>query len=77
MANIAGVIGQVIETMPNSLYKVVFTDGKEKICYLAGKMKINKIKVLMGDSVEVVLDPHGGKTTNRIVRRLSPGRSDE
>lgn len=62
------VLGEVIESLPNALYRVQVGD-KEVVCYLAGKMKINNIKVLVGDKVEVVLDPYGGKTTNRIVRR--------
>lgn len=62
------VLGMVTESLPNVLYRVD-VGGKEVICYLSGKMKINKIKVLVGDKVEVILDPYGGKNTNRIVRR--------
>lgn len=39
------------------------------LAYLAGKMRLHRIRVLMGDSVEMVLDPYGGRA--RIVRRLS------
>ena len=39
------------------------------LAYLAGKMRLHRIRVLMGDSVEMVLDPYGGKA--RIVRRLT------
>jgi len=38
------------------------------MAYLAGKMRMNKIRVLVGDRVEVKVDPYGGK--GRIVRRL-------
>lgn len=60
----------VIETMPNLQYKVKLSDGKEVIGYASGKMKINKIKVMIGDKVEIILDPYNGKATNRIVRRI-------
>lgn len=63
-----GVLGEVTESFPNALYRVQIGD-KEIICYLAGKMKVHNIKVLVGDKVEVVLDPYGGKATNRIIRR--------
>lgn len=63
-----GVIGEVQETLPNLTYRVT-VEGKEYICYVSGKMKKNKIHVIVGDKVEVVLDPYGGKATNRIVRR--------
>ncbi|MBI3572152.1 translation initiation factor IF-1 [Candidatus Kaiserbacteria bacterium] len=39
------------------------------LAYLAGKMRLNRIRVLMGDQVEMVLDPYGGRA--RIVRRLT------
>ncbi len=61
--------GIVVECLPAALYRVDFGDGKEKLCYLAGKMKFNHIRVLVGDSVDVVLDPYGGKATNRIIKR--------
>jgi translation initiation factor IF-1 len=43
-------------------------DKKEILAYLSGKMRMHRIKVLIGDSVEVVLDPYGGK--GRITKRL-------
>lgn len=39
------------------------------LAYLAGKMRLNRIRVLMGDQVEMILDPYGGRA--RIVRRLT------
>jgi len=43
-------------------------EEKEILAYLGGKMRMHRIKVLIGDSVEVVLDSYGGK--GRIVKRL-------
>ena len=62
--------GIVIECLPNNLYKTELTDGKTVICYMAGRMRINKIRILLGDKVEIILDPYKGKTTNRIIKRL-------
>ena len=59
--------GQVTEALPNTLFRVELPDGKEVLAFLSGKMRMNRIKVLIGDRVEVVLDPYGGK--GRIVRR--------
>jgi translation initiation factor IF-1 len=64
-------IGIVTEALPNALFRVKFGE-EEKLSYLSGKMRLNRIKVLIGDSVEVVLDPYGGK--GRIVRRLDNRR---
>lgn len=64
------VLGIVQEKLPNLLFKVKLDSGNEIIAYLGGKMKMNKINVLIGDRVEIILDPAGGKTTNRLIRRL-------
>jgi translation initiation factor IF-1 len=61
-------IGQVVEAMPNTLFKVEFEDGQQMLTYLAGKMRLHRIRVLIGDKVEVMIDPYGGK--GRIIRRL-------
>ena len=68
--NQRGNYGEVLETLPNLLYKVKMDDIDDPIiAHLSGKMKINKVKVLVGDTVEVVLDPYKGKATNRIIWR--------
>lgn len=61
------VIGTVTEALPNTLFRVDIGDGKIIISYLAGKMRMHRIKVLVGDRVEVLLDPYGGK--GRIIKR--------
>ena len=59
--------GVVVEALPNALFRIKIGD-EELLSYLAGKMRMYRIKVLVGDKVEVVLDPYGGKA--RITRRL-------
>ncbi len=64
-----GVIGVVTEALPNTLFRVKLEAQKEEIlAYLAGKMRMNRIRVLIGDKVKVELDPYGGK--GRISKRL-------
>jgi translation initiation factor IF-1 len=60
--------GRVIEALPAALFRVKFADGKDLICFLRGKIKVFKIKILVGDKVLVEIDPYGGK--GRIVRRM-------
>ncbi len=68
--------GVVTEALPSTLFRVMLEDKsvdkvedkKEILAYLGGKMRMHRIKVLIGDSVEIVLDPYGGK--GRIVKRL-------
>ncbi len=61
--------GVVEEALPNTLFRVAI-EGREGtlLCFLAGKMRLHRIKVLVGDRVELELDPYGGK--GRIVRRF-------
>lgn len=63
------VFGTVTESLPNTLFKVKVdgSDG-EILAYLAGKMRLHRIRVLIGDRVSVELDPYGGK--GRITKRL-------
>ena len=62
-------VGMVTEALPNALFRVKFqNEDSEILAYLSGNMRLNRIKVIIGDSVEVVLDPYGGR--GRIVRRI-------
>lgn len=64
------VIGRVTEALAGARYRVELEDGRVIMAYLAGKMKLNRVSIYIGDKVEIVLDPAGGKATNRIVWRL-------
>ena len=61
------VVGTIEEALPNALFRVLLEDGTIVLAYLAGKMRIHRIKVLVGDTVQLQLDPYGGRA--RIVRR--------
>ncbi|PIR44838.1 MAG: translation initiation factor IF-1 [Candidatus Vogelbacteria bacterium CG10_big_fil_rev_8_21_14_0_10_51_16] len=61
------VVGQVTETLPNTMYRVEF-DGRSMPCPLAGKMRLHRIRVMIGDKVLVQLDAYGER--GRITRRL-------
>ncbi len=62
------VMGTITEALPNTLFRVQTEDGQEVLAYLAGKMRIHRIKVLIGDKVALDDNPYGGKL--RIVKRL-------
>lgn len=64
-------IGVVIEALPNTEFRVDF--GTEEnpeviVAYMSGKMRLHRIKVLIGDRVEVLIDKYGGK--GRIIKRI-------
>jgi len=60
--------GTVQEALPNTMFRVELENGTLIVAYLAGKMRLHRIKVLVGDTVEMILDPYGGK--GRVVRRM-------
>ena len=61
--------GVVSEALPATLFRVVLDDnGKEILAYLSGRMRMNRIKVLIGDKVMIALDAYGGK--GRIGKRM-------
>lgn len=64
---ISVVSGIVTEALPNTMFRVTTPEGNEILCYLAGKMRLHRIRVLVGDKVTIVPDAYGGK--GRIVRR--------
>ncbi|PID83620.1 translation initiation factor IF-1 [Candidatus Campbellbacteria bacterium] len=61
--------GIVTESLPNTMFRIKFDDQEdEHIAYLGGRMKRFRIRILVGDKVEVKMDEYGGK--GRIIKRL-------
>ncbi len=60
--------GIVTEALPNTMFRVTLENGSEVLAYLSGKMRIHRIKVLVGDKVSLEDNPYGGKL--RIIKRL-------
>lgn len=60
--------GVVVEALPDTLFRIKLEDGRELLSFLSGRMRMHRIRVLIGDRVTVEIDPYGGK--GRIVKRL-------
>ena len=63
------VIGKVLESLPNTLFKVEIEDGSVILCHLSGKMRMHFIKILPGDKVRLEMTPYD-KTKGRITFRI-------
>ena len=61
--------GKVTETLPNTVFRVVLEDGQEVTAHLGGKMRLNHIRVLLGDRVRVEMTPYD-ETKGRVIQRL-------
>lgn len=72
MANSQSIIkkeGEVIETLPGTMFRVKMDDGTEVLAHLSGKMRMFYIKILLGDRVIIEMSP-SDQTKGRIVRRM-------
>jgi translation initiation factor IF-1 len=67
--------GRVVELLPNAMFRVELENGHEVLGYTAGKMRKNRIRVLVGDEVLCELTPYD-LTKARITYRFMPGRGD-
>lgn len=61
--------GEVLESLPNTLFRVKLPDGNIIICHLSGKMRMHFIKILPGDRVRVEMTPYD-KSKGRITYRV-------
>ncbi|SVD86201.1 uncharacterized protein METZ01_LOCUS439055 [marine metagenome] len=59
---------KVVEVLPNQMFRVNLDNGHELICYTSGRMRQNKIKIIMNDNVKIEMSPYD-LTRGRIVYR--------
>jgi translation initiation factor IF-1 len=61
--------GIVKEALPNAMFKVELEGlGKEVLCHISGKIRMNYIKIVPGDRVKVEINPYSldkGRITYR------------
>ena len=60
--------GTVTEALPNAMFKVKLENGHEILCNISGKLRMNFIRILEGDKVNVELSPYD-LTRGRITWR--------
>jgi len=62
------VVGTVIETLPNAMFRVELENKHVVLAHVSGKMRKNFIRILPGDKILVELSPYD-LTRGRIVYR--------
>lgn len=67
--------GVVSDVLPESRFRVKLTNGVEILAYGSGKMKMHRIRVLMGDRVTVEMSPYD-LTKGRITFRQPTPRTN-
>lgn len=48
----------VVEALPNAMFKVTLENGHEILAHVSGKMRMNFIRILPGDTVTVEISPY-------------------
>ena len=67
--NTLNVEGIVTEALSNSMFKVELENGHEVLCHISGKIRINNIRIMVGDKVRIAMSPYD-LTKGRIETRL-------
>jgi translation initiation factor IF-1 len=62
------VVGTVVETLPNAMFRVELENKRMVLAHISGKMRKNFIRILPGDKILVELSPYD-LTRGRIVYR--------
>ena len=60
--------GEVIDALPNAMFKVRLENGHDILASLSGKMRVHYIRILPGDRVSVEISPYD-LTRGRITYR--------
>jgi len=61
--------GVVVEKLPNAMFRVRLKNGKEILAHISGKMRMNFIKLVVGDKVKIEISKYDllkGRITYRI-----------
>ena len=59
---------KVRESLPNARFKVVLPNGHEVLAHISGKIRMNYIRILPGDTVTIEMSPYD-LTRGRIIYR--------
>ena len=68
--------GVVIDTLPNTVFKVKLENGHMITAHISGKMRKNYIRILTGDSVVVEITPYDLDKGRIILRNLDRKKRD-
>ncbi len=61
--------GEIVETLPNAMFRVKLENGHIVLAHVAGKMRMHFIRILPGDKVKLELSPYD-LSRGRITYRL-------
>ena len=57
-SDVIEVEGKVVEKLPNAMFQVELENGHRVLAHLSGKLRVNYIRILVGDKVTIELSPY-------------------
>ena len=67
--------GTILETLPNTVFRVKLENGHVVTAHISGRMRKNYIRILTGDKVKIEMTPYDltkGRITFRHLERRGP-----
>jgi len=61
--------GSIIDVLPNQTFKVELENQHVVVCYTSGRLRQNRIRLVLGDDVKIEMTPYD-MTKGRIIYRL-------
>ncbi len=68
--NVIEQTGTIVENLSNSMFRVELENGVIILCHISGKIRINNIRLMVGDNVKVEMSPYD-VSKGRIVTRIN------
>jgi translation initiation factor IF-1 len=68
--------GVIMELLPNAMFRVKLDNGHDVLGHTSGRMRKNRIRVLVGDWVKVEMTPYDlskARVTHRYKSKPEPG----
>lgn len=57
-SDVIEITGTVLEKLPNAMFSVELENGHKVLAHISGKLRMNYIKILPGDKVNIELSPY-------------------
>ena len=67
-ADVIEIEGTVVEKLPNTMFQVELENGHKVLAHISGKLRMNFIRILPGDTVKIEMSPYD-LTKGRIIWR--------
>ena len=61
--------GEIVDVLPGQTFKIELENGHIVVCYTSGRLRKNRIRLVLGDRVRIEMTPYD-MTKGRVTYRL-------